>query len=93
MYHHVVLFFLKDPAEIPGTVKVLQDMAGRIPSLRKVDVGVDDSPGPRSAHVALVTSFDDAEGYEAYRVHPVHKQVLAHMKTVVERSFKVDWTD
>jgi hypothetical protein len=92
MYTHVVLFFLKDPAQIPAAVHVLEGMAGRVPSLRWIQVGVDDQMGDRSAHIALVTRFDDAQGYAEYAVHPLHKQVLAHMKTVVDRSFKVDWS-
>lgn len=91
MYHHVVLFHLTDPADIPATVDVLNGMAGAIPSLRHVYAGADDSPGPRSAHIALVTVFADRAGYDAYAVHPAHQAVLAHMKTVVERSVKVDW--
>ena len=93
MYHHVVLFDLKDPADIPRTVAVLRGMKGRIPSLKHVHVGADDSPGPRSAHLALITAFADRAGYEAYAVHPVHKDVLAHMGEVVASARKVDWAE
>ncbi len=93
MYHHVVLFWLTDPADVPATVGVLRAMKGRIPTLRHVHVGADDTPGPRSAHLALLTAFDDRAGYDAYQTHPEHLQVLAHMKTVVARSAKVDWPE
>jgi hypothetical protein len=93
MYHHVVLFWLTDPADLPRTVDVLRGMKGRIPTLRHVHAGPDDSPGPRSAHIALLTAFDDRAGYDTYTTHPVHLEVLAHMKTVVERSAKVDWAE
>ena len=93
MVHHVVMFTLKDPAQLEPTVEVLRAMAGRIPTLRAVEVGVEARPSERSADVCLVTRFDDWEGLDAYAVHPHHQQVLDHMATVVARSVKVDWAD
>ncbi len=92
MYRHVVLFHLKDRAEIPATVDVLSAMGEHIPSLKHVHVGADDSPGPRSADICLITVFADRAGYDAYHTHPHHQDVvLAHMKGVTEKAIKVDW--
>lgn len=94
MVHHLVLFTLDDPADRDEAVAVLRGMQGRIPTLRGVEVGVDERPSPRSAHIALLTHFDDWEGLDAYAVHPHHVDVvLAHMGRVVAEAKKVDWQD
>ncbi|MEL6344684.1 MAG: Dabb family protein [Myxococcota bacterium] len=91
MYTHVVLFHLNDPQDAAEAVARLEAMVGRIPALRALEAGVDDAPSDRSAHVCLITRFDDADGLEAYRVHPVHQELLAWMKPRVARSIKVDF--
>lgn len=91
MLTHVVLFALKDPADAEPTAAILRGMAGRIPTLRSVEVGLDALPSERSMHLALITRHDDRAGLAAYAAHPVHQEVLAHMRQVVERSVKVDF--
>jgi antibiotic biosynthesis monooxygenase (ABM) superfamily enzyme len=93
MFHHVVTFRLKDAARIEETAAKLRAMAGKVPALRSIEVGVDELKGGRSVHIALITRFDDREGYDAYAADPVHRQVLAHMATVVESASVVDWSD
>lgn len=92
MFSHVVLFAFHEEDDAAHAVTLLRGMEGRIPTLRAVEVGVDELPSERSAQVCLVTRFDDAAGMEAYQVHPVHREVLAFMKGRVARSWKVDWT-
>ena len=91
MIVHNVLFRLKDPADIPTAVEVLKNMEGQIEVLRHIEVGTDLLGSERSFHIALVTKFDSWEDFEAYRVHPKHKPVLAHMAGVVEQAAVVDY--
>lgn len=91
MLTHIVLFTLKDPADAGRIAGVLRAMDGRVPSLKSIEVGVDEMPSPRSAHVSLITRFDDEDGFEAYRVHPVHQDVLAVMREAVQSAVKVDY--
>ncbi len=93
MFHHVVTFRLKDPSTVEATAARLRAMSGRVPSLRSIEVGVDQLRTPRAVHIALITRFDDEAGYRAYAVDPIHKEVLAHMGTVVETAAVVDWED
>ncbi len=93
MFHHVVTFKLKDPSTVDATAAKLRGMAGRVPTLRSIEVGVDALKTPRAVHIALITRFDDRAGYDAYAVDPIHKEVLAHMATVVEQAAVVDWED
>ena len=91
MYTHIVLFFLRDPAGAEEAAEKLRSMEGKIPALRSIEVGVDDAPSPRSAHLSLITRFDSPEGLAEYAVHPVHKALLAWIGPRLERAIKVDY--
>lgn len=74
MIAHIVLFKLKEPtSENVALVKEkLLSMEGRVPMLRKLEVGVDVIRSERSYDVALYTHFDTLEDLQAYQVHPYH---------------------
>ena len=93
MYHHVVTFELLREQDVQPTAQMLRNMAGRVPTLRHIEVGVDEGRTPRSVHLALITRFDNEAGYRAYAADPVHKGVLAHIGTVVKTAAVVDWSD
>lgn len=93
MFHHVVTFSFIDEAHTAEAAARLRAMEGRVPTLRSIEVGIDQSRTPRSVHLALITRFDDEAGYRAYAVDPVHKEVLAYMATVVSSASVVDWED
>lgn len=95
MVTHVVLFKLRDPSPgmVQATAAVLREMEGKIPTLRSIEVGVDEVKSERSHHISLITRFDDWAGLESYRVHPLHGRVLAHMQRVVASSVVVDYAD
>ena len=86
MLTHVVFFKLKDrsPEAIEVTKAVLTNMDGKIPVLRHIEVGTDILHLERSYDIALITKFDSLEDLNVYATHPDHKEVLAHMKTVLE---------
>jgi hypothetical protein len=93
MYTHVVMFTLTDPEDIPGTVRILAAMEGRIPQIRYLEIGVDDSPSARSAHVLLVTRFDSREAMQVYQEHPHHRRVVEHLQEVEALAVKVDYVE
>jgi hypothetical protein len=80
MLTHIVLFKLKDRAIIDTARERLAALDGRIESLRSLEVGVDIVQGERSFDIALVATFDDRAGLEAYRVHPLHVEVADYIK-------------
>ena len=86
MLTHVVFFKLKDrsPEAIEVTKAVLTNMEGKIPVLRHIEVGTDILHLERSYDIALITKFDSLEDLNVCATHPVHKEVLAHMKTVLD---------
>ncbi|MBC7171626.1 MAG: Dabb family protein, partial [Polyangiaceae bacterium] len=93
MITHIVLFKLKDPTaeNIRITADVLRAMEGRIPELLEIEVGIDELRSERSYDVSLRTRHASWEDLDAYQKHPVHDQVLDHMKTVIARAVAVDF--
>lgn len=91
MVNHIVLFKLESEGLIEETVEVLRAMEGAVPSLQAIEVGVDEARSPRSYDIALTTRFATWEDLEAYRVHPHHAKVLAHMADVAETAAVVDY--
>lgn len=93
MFTHVVLFRLKDrsPEGIAATRAVLESLGNGIETLRGLEIGVDVVRSGRSYDLALITRFDDRGGYEAYRQHPLHLPVLAHLSEAAEHAVAVDY--
>jgi hypothetical protein len=91
MYHHVVLFRLKEPADQPRAAAMLRTLEGNIPTLAEIVVGVDDSPEGRSSQLCLITRFADKAAYEAYHIHPFHQRLLGEFVPLVAEARKTDW--
>lgn len=70
---------------------VLLGMKGKIPQLRRLEVGVDVLHSERSYDLALLTKFDSMEEMKAYQAHPVHVDILKYMTSVRESSVTVDY--
>jgi heme-degrading monooxygenase HmoA len=74
------------------TIKAaLEALAGRIPGLRKIEVGLDVSGSPDSSDVALYSEFDDSEALAAYQKHPEHQAVLPVIRALVVERRLVDY--
>ena len=93
MITHVVLFRFKDrsPQSIEKARAVLAGLAGKIPQLRHLEVGVDILHLDRSYDLALVTRFDSLMDLEAYQVHPLHQEVVKYISSVRESAVSVDY--
>lgn len=90
---HVVLFKLKErsPEAVEKTAHVLRSMEGKIASLQGIEVGVNVVPSPRAYDIALITRFASLADMELYQAHPIHQDVLAHMREVMETAAAVDF--
>ncbi|SDX38957.1 Dabb family protein [Paenibacillus sp. CF384] len=93
MITHIVLFKLKDgsPESVARTVQVLKNMEGKIDELLSIEVGTDVLHSERSYDIALITKFESMDTLAAYQVHPIHKEVIAHITEVREASVSVDF--
>lgn len=84
MIYHVVFFKLEDKSaeNIEKARSVLMSMNGKISELKNIEVGIDIVHSDKSYDIALVTSFDDIEGLEAYRINPEHLKVREYMLSI-----------
>ena len=51
-------------------------MNGKLPMLRRLEVGTDVIRSERSYDVALYTRFDSLEDLQAYQIHPYHADTV-----------------
>ena len=85
MIKHIVLWRLKGSANgktRAENARLLKDtleaLNGRIPGLRRIEVGIhvhDSHSGADDADVVLYSEFDDLAALEAYYPHPEHAKV------------------
>ena len=54
----------------------LEGLAGRIPGLLKIEVGIDISRTGESGDLVLYSEFEDEAALEVYKAHPDHKAVF-----------------
>lgn len=90
MVKHIVMWRLPDSgskAADAARIKVLlEGLAGRIPGLLKIEVGVNFIDDPNAADVVLYSEFTDAAALAVYQSHPLHLEVVSQVKALaVER--------
>lgn len=98
MVKHIVVWKFKETAlgrtkdENARLVKQeLEALAGRIPGLRKIAVGINTNPAETSADVVLDCEFDGWEALAAYQNHPEHLKAAGVIGQVREDRRCVDW--
>ena len=99
MIRHIVMFQLKEHAlGKPALENALEakrkfyGLAGRIPSLRRFEVGINSEEAPGdNFHIVLVCEFEDAAGLNAYQDHPAHMEFGAFMSRIREKRACIDY--
>jgi hypothetical protein len=93
MLTHIVLFKLKDrsPANVAATRDRIAQLAGQIPQLLTIEVGVNIVDSPRAYDIALVETFESVEALHIYQTHPVHLALLADVMPRFEDFYSVDY--
>jgi len=89
---HIVLFKFKKPtaAILAKAAELLRGLDGKIPVLRRIEVGADVLHSNRSYDLALITRFDSLADMQAYQAHPDHLEVLDYLRSVASGSATVD---
>lgn len=94
MLVHIVMFQFKEEnkeanmAQVKGMLEALEE---KIDTLKSMEVGIDISRSERSFDLALISTFDDQAGLNAYAIHPAHLEVVALIKEVTLLSKVVDY--
>ncbi len=94
MVKHIVMFDFKDENKKINIAKakvMLEALSETVPTLKKMEVGINFSEEERAMDLSIYTEFDDREGLEAYAIHPEHLKVVAFIKTVVTGSKVSDY--
>ena len=92
MVKHVVCFKLKDGEDKELAKQVLLGMENNVPTVRGIEVGVDQLGSARSFDVMLTVLVDDFQALEEYQKDPYHVDVVKkHMHSVTEKSISMDY--
>ena len=93
MITHVVCFKLKErtPDNTQKVKDALMSLEGKVPTLQRIEVGIDVLRSERSYDVILISNFASMADLDAYQVHPYHQEVAAFIRSVSEGSISVDY--
>lgn len=91
MIKHVYLYKLTDKARAQEAAGMLMTMEDRIPSVAKVETGIDFSGAAASFDLLEMVCCPTEEDFRAFCVDPYHDQIRAYMSTVTVRGYKVDY--
>ncbi|GFE83868.1 stress responsive protein [Steroidobacter agaridevorans] len=90
MIKHIVLWRLKNKADVARVKQELESMRGKIPGLLSLEVGVnfaESSP----VDLGLYTEFSDRAALNAYSDHPVHVPVKQAVGGLIQDRWVLDY--
>ena len=98
MLKHIVMWRFVDGAE--GKSKEehalwmkehLEALVGVVPQIRTLEVGINCCQSETSYDAVLISTFDNKEAMEQYKVHPAHVAVAEYCKKVRESRVDIDY--
>ena len=94
MTKHVVMWKFKE--DVPEADKLemkrrLEALMGTVPTLLKIEVGMDVSGKSAAMDMVLCTEFQTLEDLQAYAAHPEHQKVVEFVKPLVCDRAVVDY--
>jgi len=94
MVKHIVMFDFKDENKQENLLKakeMLEALVITVPTLNKMEVGVNFSDEDRAMDLSLYSEFDNIEGLKLYANHPEHLEVVKFIKSVATASKVSDY--
>jgi hypothetical protein len=97
MIRHIVMWRVRgDTAEERHACRLLvkrafESLRGRIPGLRKLEVGLDSSAVAYAFDVVMLSDFDSPSALEAYASHPEHLRVRDELAGLRTERHQVDY--
>jgi len=94
MVKHIVMFDFKDENKQENLLKakaMLEALLVTVPTLNKMEVGINFSEEERAMDLSLYSEFNDVAGLELYANHPEHLEVVKFIKSVVTASKVSDY--
>ena len=92
MVKHVVCFKLNQGESAEKAKEVLLSMESKVPTIRGIEVGVDQLRSVRSYDVMLTVLVDDFDALKEYQQDKYHCEVVKkHMHAVTKSSVAIDY--
>ena len=91
MIKHTVCFKIKPNENVEKAAEILRSMEGKVPTILKLEVGVDFLKSERSYDIILQVTLKDKKALEDYQNDEYHCSVVKkYMHAVRESSIAVD---
>ncbi len=92
MVKHVVCFKLKDKENAKKAKEILMSMQDNVPTVRGIEVGIDQLCSARSFDVMLTVLVDDFDALKEYQNDKYHCEVVkTYMHSVISQSIAIDY--
>ncbi|TLS67065.1 Dabb family protein [Mariprofundus erugo] len=91
MVKHIVMWKLKDKNGAAALKAALEALAGKIPGLLAIEVGIDFLQSEQSADLVLTTTHTDRDALAAYQAHPEHQAVVPMVRAATMARTVVDY--
>lgn len=94
MVVHIVMIKFKENTQretIESIASAIEALKESVPSLLKMEVGLNFAQEDRAMDLVLTAHFRDREGLSAYAVDPEHLKVIEAIKRVADYSRVVDY--
>jgi len=98
MIRHVIMLKLHEFADgcdkqtnAQRVKKLMEAMRGNVDGLHAFEVGINELADAQAFDVVLISTLESWEALEAYRVHPLHLDVVELLKKVRSDRVVVDW--
>ena len=98
MLKHIVMWRFTDGAEGKSALQHaqwmkenLEALVGVVPQIRSLEVGIGAYPSGTSYDAILISTFDDKEAMEQYKIHPAHVAVGEYCKKVCKSRADIDY--
>lgn len=91
MVKHIVMWTLRDKADAVQIKECLEALAGKIPGLLNIEVGIDFLESEQSADVVLYAELESRAALESYQSHPEHQAVVPLVKAAAIARTVVDY--
>ena len=95
MIKHIVMWKLNDENKAANAQNIkekLEALAGVIPGLLEVEVGIDFNKSEAAFDVVLYSVLENKAALEAYQIHPAHQAVVPIVKAAACKRVVVDYT-
>ncbi|MDX8405522.1 MAG: Dabb family protein [Mariprofundus sp.] len=91
MVKHIVMWTLRDRADAAPVKVALEALAGKIPGLLHIEVGIDFLHSEQSADLVLVADLVDRAALDAYQQHPEHQAIVPMVKAAATSRTVIDY--